>query len=265
MQLAGKTAVITGASRGIGRALARSLAGKGCRLLLAALEQEEVGRLALELSSAAGVTVTSHACDLVSDEGTRCFVDWIRSQDVPPDILVNNAGGGRFGRFGSLPWSDLERTVMLNAIIPTRLIYDLLPLLKRRPEAAIVNISSGSARLPYPGLAVYGACKGYLSSFSETLACELAGTRVHVLCIHPGFTRTHFMSTAGMDMPRLPRWLIGAPEAVAGRVVTMLERDRTWSYGDPATRVSSWLAGLLPHSVRTRIFRNLYWRLPDEA
>jgi short-subunit dehydrogenase len=234
-------------------------------LLLTALEQDEVTQLAGELTRATGTAVACHACDLVSEEGARSFIDWIRGQGVPPDILVNNAGGGRFGHFASFPWSDIERTLKLNAIVPTRLIYDLLPLLKGRPEAAIVNISSGSARLPYPGLAVYGACKGYLSSLSETLVCELAGTRVHVLCIHPGFTRTHFMSTAGMDMRKVPGWFIGAPEAVAGRVVRMLEHDRAWSYGDAATRLGSWIAGLLPHSVRTRIFRNLYWRLPDEA
>jgi short-subunit dehydrogenase len=264
MQLAGKTVVVTGASRGIGQAVARALARKGCRLLLTALEQEEVGRLAQELE-ASGIAVSFHAGDLASDEGMRSFVDWVRSRGDPPDVLVNNAGGGRFGRFASSPWSDIERTLILNALVPTRLIHELLPLLTRRPEAAILNISSAVARLPYPGLAAYGACKGYLSSLSESLACELSGTRVRILCVHPGFTRTHFMSSAGMDMSRVPDWFIRPPEAVAAHVIRILEQDRVWSYGDLATRLGTWLSNLIPHPAKNRIFRNLYWRLPDET
>jgi short-subunit dehydrogenase len=138
----------------------------------------------------------------------------------------------------------------------------LIPVLSTRPEAKIVNISSGISRLPYPGLAVYGAAKGFLSSFSESLACELTDTNVSVLCFHPGFTDTHFMSSAGMDMRRAPRVLVSTPETVAGRIVRAIEKDRCWAYSDLGGRLGALIAGWLPSTIRTGLFKNLFWRLP---
>lgn len=263
MRVAGKTVVITGASRGIGRALAGSFAELDCRLVLTALEREELGQLAQELEAKHGIPVLWKACDLIDETDRRSLIDWITN--ATPDILVNNAGAGRFARFASSAWGDIERTLILNAYAPTQLIHGLLPVLRTRPEAAIVNISSATARMPYPGLAVYGACKGYLSSLSETLACELADTGIHLLCIHPGFTMTHFMDTAGMDMRRIPGWFVHSPETVAARILKILEQNRAWSYSDPATRLGTWLSSLIPHPAKTRMFRNLFWRLPHET
>lgn len=265
MQLTGKTVVVTGASRGIGRALACALAELRCRLVLTALENDELGDLARGLESRHGTPVLSKACNLVDERARRALIDWLKSLDPAPDILVNNAGAGRFRSFASSDWGDVERTVILNALAPTQLIHGLLPVLAARPEAAIVNISSATARMPYPGLAVYGACKGYVSSLSESLACELAETRIHLLCVHPGFTMTRFMDTAGMDMRKIPGWFVHPPEAVAARIIKILEQDRAWSYSDPATRLGTWLSSLIPHPAKTRVFRNLFWRLPRET
>jgi short-subunit dehydrogenase len=264
MKLPGKTALITGASRGIGRALASALAESGCALLLTALGEEELHALATELASR-GASASWIAADLVDEQERESLIEWVRRHDRTPDILVNNAGCGHFGRFASSEWRDVERVFVLDAHTPTRLIHDLLPLLRSRPEAAIVNISSASARIPYPGLATYGACKAYLSSLSQTLACELDGTGIHVLCIHPGFTQTQFFSAAGMDMRRIPRWAINTPERVAGRVVRMIERNKTWGYADRATPVELAVAAMLPRRLKTKLFKNLFWTLPVGA
>jgi short-subunit dehydrogenase len=256
--------VITGASRGIGRSLALALGKSGCQLLLTALEKDQLASLAEELSVESGITVAHMAADLTDDSERRRFLDWIAAQKHPPDILINNAGAGYFGRFTSSRWSDIERTLILNIHVPTLLIRELLPTLRNRPQAKIVNISSGISRLPYPGLAVYGAAKGYLSSFSESLACELAGTDVSVLCFHPGFTGTHFMSTARMDMNRIPKFLIRTPEAVAERIVNAIKKDTTWTYSDFSSRLGVFLTGFLPRRIKIGLFKNLFWRLPDE-
>jgi short-subunit dehydrogenase len=262
MELAGKVAVITGASRGIGRALAFALAKSGCTLLLTALEEDELASLAKELVARHGTSVAFLSADLVDDKSRRCFLDWIGTREELPDILVNNAGAGHFGRFASSNWNDIEQTLILNIHVPTLLIQGLMPLLKTRPQAKIVNISSAVSRLPYPGLAVYGAAKGYLSSLSESLACELAGTNISVLCFHPGFTETHFLSSARMDMSRIPKSLINVPETVAARIVRAIEKDKTWGYSDLPTRLAVSVAGFLPPRIRTVLFRNLFWRLP---
>lgn len=256
--------IITGASRGIGRSLALALGRAGCELLLTSLEEDELSSLAEELTAKLGITVGWMAADLTDGSERQRFLEWIAEQKHPPDILINNAGAGYFGRFASSRWSDIERTLILNIHVPTLLIRELLPTLRNRPEAKIVNISSGISRLPYPGLAVYGAAKGYLSSFSESLACELAGTNISVLCFHPGFTDTHFMSTARMDMNRIPKSLIRTADAVAARIVKAIMKDSTWTYSDFSSRLGVFLAGFLPRRIKTGLFKNLFWRLPDE-
>ena len=264
MELAGKVIVITGASRGIGRALAIALAKSGCRLLLTALEEDELTSLNDDLTASFGVSVASMPADLVKDSDRRFILSWIQKQENPPDILINNAGSGRFGRFASSSWREIEQTLKLNIHVPTLLIRELIPVLSSRPQAKIVNISSAISRLPYPGLGVYGAAKGYLSSLSETLACELDGTSIGVLCFHPGFTETHFMSSAGMDMRKIPKLLIHKPEMVAARIVRAIENDVTWTYSDLGSRLGAFISALLPCGIRIKWFKNLFWRLPNE-
>ena len=123
------------------------------------------------------------------------------------------------GRVEDSEWSSIEKTIALNISALIHLTYELIPVLKKRPSAKIVNIGSGIARLPYPGLAIYGATKGFISSFSESLASELAGSSISVLCFHPGFTMTSFIGSAGMDLQKVPRILLHSPEEVATQIV----------------------------------------------
>ncbi len=261
MNLRGKTVVVTGASRGIGRALAFTLADRGCNLVLTALEAGELEDTA-EAVRSAGTRVTAHPADLLDAEARQRLMTWLRIQPEPPDILVNNAGGGAFRRFESSDLAAVQRTIDLNARAPTALAHGMLPILRTRPEGLIVFISSAIARLPYPGLAVYGASKAYLSSLAESLSCELARSGIGVLCFHPGFTATEFMASAGMDMRRVPRPLVAKPEAVAERIARAIERDETWAYANWLTRLGAAAGRALPARTRTRVFRNLFWRLP---
>lgn len=263
MQLSGKLAVVTGASRGIGRALAIELTKSGCGLLLTALEEDELATLSSELRSKFSVPVEAMTCDL-SDFGSRKnLISWILNSKDPPDILINNAGLGYFGRFEDSAWGRIEKTIAVNISALTHLTYELIPLLKKRPNAKIVNISSGMARLPYPGLAVYGATKGFVSSFSESLASELADTSISVLCFHPGFTMTPFIGSAGMDMNKIPKILIHTPEEIANQILKAIKKDKQWKYSDIVTRFSVAVGTLLPSRLKTSIFKELFWRLPD--
>ena len=263
VELSGKVAIITGASRGIGRALAKELARHNCNLLLTALERDELTSLSEELKTCP-VRVAFMAADLSDPERRRQLIDWVSQQKAPLDILVNNVGmGGDFGRFKAQALRNIEKTIAINLLPLVHLTYDLIPVLERRPCAKIVNISSGIARLPYPGLAVYGGTKGFVSSFSESLSCELAGTSIRVLCFHPGFTMTSFIGTSKMDLQKVPKKLIHTPEEVAAKLRQAIEKDKQWAYSDFATRLSARVGALLPSRLRTFIFRNAFWKLPD--
>ena len=263
MELSGKMAIVTGASRGIGQALAKNLVKHHCGLLLTALEEDELLSLYNELRTYP-VSVSAMAADLSDPESRKNLINWIIEQKEKPDILVNNAGmGGDFGRFEEQDLGNIEKTVSINISGIVHLTHELIPVLKRRPCAKIVNISSGIARLPYPGLTVYGATKAFISSFSESLSCELAGTSVDVLCFHPGFTRTSFIRTSRMDLGKIPRRLIHTPEDVASKLVQAIKKDKQWEYSDFATRFSARLGALLPSRLRTSILKDSFWRLPN--
>ena len=264
MELSGKLAIVTGASRGIGRALAKELTNCGCSLLLTALERDELNSLANELRTCP-VSFAAMAADLSEPASRQTLIRWILERKEVPDILVNNAGmGGNFGRFEDQNLSNIERTVALNISAFVHLTHELIPVLGRRPSAKIVNVSSGISRLPYPGLAVYGATKAFVSSFSESLSCELAGTSIDVLCFHPGFTMTSFISASGMDLGKIPPRFIHAPEEMAIRLVEAIRKDKQWAYSDFMTRSLAGVGTLLSSRLRTSFFKDLLWRLPDE-
>ncbi len=264
MELNNRVVVLTGASRGIGRALAHEFARAGCTLLLTALEEDELSSLEEELEGKYSVPVASMAANLTDKASREALIEWIRNREESLDVLVNNAGAGFFGRFELSEWESIEMTLALNIHGCTHLSHALIPRLKERPRAMIVNISSAIAWLPYPGLAVYGAAKGYLSSLSASLASELSDTSVGVLCFHPGMTMTHFFGSARMDMSRVPKRLITTPEKAAARIIRAIEDDRQWVYGDTITRFGVILGSLLPAGLKTKIFKNFFWRLPDE-
>ena len=263
MDLLNKLAIITGASRGIGRALTIELAKCGCNLLLTALEPDELNDLYNELQ-AFPIEAKIMAADLTDQTNRTNFLNWIKENEQPPDILVNNVGmGGKFGRFEDIDLCNIERIVSLNVSSLIHLTHELIPILHKRPRAKIVNISSGIARLPYPGLAVYGATKGFISSFSESLACELAESKIDVHCFYPGFTSTHFMESSRMDMRKIPDWMMHTPECVARRIVKALKKDYTWYYSDFATKFLLVIGSMIPHRLKTLIFKNLFWELPN--
>jgi len=263
MELSGKLAIITGASRGIGRALAKELLRQNCGLLLTALEEDELASFSNELGPAPP-SIATKAADLSDPKSRENFIKWILEQKEPPDILVNNAGmGGDFGRFEEVDLSSIEKTITLNISALVQLTHELIPILKKRPHAKVVNISSGIARLPYPGLAVYGATKAFVSSFSESLSCELVGTAVDVLCFHPGFTMTPFIRTSRMDLGKVSPRFLHSPEEVASRIVQAMKKDRQWDYSDVVTHLSAWFGGILPPRLKRSIFKDLFWRLPD--
>ncbi|MCB1649750.1 MAG: SDR family oxidoreductase [Pseudomonadales bacterium] len=225
MQLAGKTVLLTGASGGIGRCLALQLAQAGARLIL-------VGRglKTLEALCASLAPVDQPHRTLVADlrqQSEREALAVICS-DLQVDILINNAGAGEFNWLEDSSSEAITDLLELNLNVPIQLTRLLLPVLKTRPEAAVINIGSALGSIGYPGYSVYSASKFGLRGFSEALRRELADTAVQVMHLSPRATRTALNSNRVVAMNEAMGVAMDAPEYVARTLVERIREDR-WS------------------------------------
>jgi uncharacterized protein len=210
-----QTALITGASGGIGYELAKLFAADHYNLVLVARSAETLNQIAGELQTQYGVRVTVAPVDLGEPSAPKFLFDQLRRERINVDILVNNAGFGVFGEFAQMAESEILDQIQLNVMALTRLTkLFLAPMLERR-AGRIMNVASTAAFKPGPLMAVYYATKAYVLSFSEALANELRGSGVTVCCFCPGATHTGFAKRAGLESSRL--FKIGAMnvEAVA--------------------------------------------------
>lgn len=194
-----KTALVTGASSGIGLEFAKLLAREGHDLVLVARRREVLERLARELAVEHGVAVRVIAKDLAAPDSAEEILGELETERIAIDILVNNAGLGFHGRFWE---TDLDRqieTIRVNVEALTALTGRFLPGMVARGRGRIVNLASTAAFQPGPYMAVYYATKSYVLSFSEALAQELSDTGVTVTALCPGPTVTEFQAAAGME------------------------------------------------------------------
>lgn len=208
MQHAYRTALVTGASSGIGESFARLLAGRGADLVIVARRAELLDGLARELVERYRVAVEVVAADL-TDPAQRAEVEG-RLRADPVELLVNNAGYGAFGAFAELPLDDHLAQIELNVTALVRLTHAALPGMVERGRGGVLNVASMSGFAPSPGSATYGATKAYVASFSESLHAEVSGKGVHVTALCPGFTRTED------DVPANLLWLRRDDVARAG-------------------------------------------------
>lgn len=191
-------ALVTGASSGIGMALARELAGRGYDLVLLGRNAEGLAQLARELAGAHGTAARVLAGDLADPAAAYEARAALEREAIPISVLVNNAGFGVHGRFAE---TDLaQELALVNVQIHALLVLTKACLsgMLRRREGRILNVASVYSYAPVPLQSVYAACKAFLLSFSESLAAELEGTGVSVTVLCPGITATAFRTRAGM-------------------------------------------------------------------
>jgi hypothetical protein len=194
-----KTALITGASGGIGYALAKLFARDHHNLVLVARSGAKLTQVADELQRQFAVSVKTIALDLAADPAPQFLFDQLQREGIGVDILVNNAAYGKFGKFADIPLEENLGQIQLNIIALTHLTKLFLgPMLARR-SGKILNVASTAGFQPGPLMAVYYATKAYVISFSEALADELKGSGVTVTCLCPGATDTGFQGRAGTE------------------------------------------------------------------
>ena len=198
-----QTALITGASGGIGYELAKQFARDHYNLVLVARSSDKLNQVAAELQSHFGVTVKTVALDLAAAPAPKFLFHQLRREGIAVDVLVNNAGFGVFGEFASMPEEEILGQIHLNITALTQLTRLFLPGMLARCRGKIMNVASTAAFQPGPMMAVYYATKAYVLSFSEALANEVAGSGVVVSCFCPGATDTNFQKRANMENSRL--------------------------------------------------------------
>lgn len=190
-----QTALITGASAGIGRELASVFAGHGFDLVVVARREPELETLAASLRAGHGVDVSVVALDLAKASGPRTLFETVRRRKIGVDVLVNNAGVTAHGDFADISLDSHVRVIQLNISALTALTHLFLRPMVERGHGRVLNLASVSAFQPVPTIAVYAASKAYVLSFSEALAVELSGTGVTVTAFCPGFTETTMVHT----------------------------------------------------------------------
>ena len=182
--------LITGASAGIGRELARVFASKGYDLILAARSRDTIEALAKDFIATHGVGVKSVPVDLSVSGAAESIFRGLEQNDVPVDNLVNNAGVVFEGDFSRVSLDDHLRLLQINVVALTSLTRLFLPSMLQRRSGRILNVASMAAFMPFPRLAAYAAAKAYVLSLTEALSEELRGTGVTATALCPGFTDT---------------------------------------------------------------------------
>jgi short-subunit dehydrogenase len=208
------TALVTGATEGIGYELAKCFARDRHDLVLVARSKANLERVASEISASCGARVSAIVQDLSVQDGAHRLFDEVRRRQIAVDVLVNNAGVGTYGPFAQ---ADLERELAmmrLNMISLTVLTRLFLPEMLERRRGRILNVASTAAFQPGPLMAVYYATKAYVVSFTEALANELGGSGVSASVLCPGPTRSGFQERAGMGASKLFRlpWVMEASD-----------------------------------------------------
>jgi short-subunit dehydrogenase len=198
-----KTALITGASSGIGLEFAKVFASKKNNLILVARNEEKLKGLANELIAAHGVSVKVIPSDLSKMEEVQKVYDTCTKENIQVEYLVNNAGLGDYGFFAESDWSKTEKMIDLNVKSLTKMCRLFLTDMIQRKSGKILNVASTAAFQPGPTMAVYYATKSYVLLFSEAIYNELKGTGVHVTCVCPGATESGFQASARLEESKL--------------------------------------------------------------
>ena len=205
-----RTALITGASSGIGEAFADVFAAEGFDLAIVARREDRLQAVAEQLRKQYGVRVEVFAQDLATRDASARLCAALEARGITVDALVNNAGYGVPGSYTASPWQRHDDFLQVLVVAVAELTYRLLPGMIERGYGRIINVASLAGLVPAPaGHTLYGASKAFLIKFSEALSNEVRGHHVHVTALCPGFTLSEFHDVTGtrQKMKGMPQWV----------------------------------------------------------
>jgi short-subunit dehydrogenase len=256
-------ALVTGASSGIGAAIARELASRGYSIALVARREERLRSLATDLASEHGVAAEAIACDLGDPDERDRLADELRGRGRSVEVLVNNAGFGHQADFATSPRERMVEMVRLNVEAVVDLTSRFMGPMVERGRGTVINIASTAAFQPLPGSAVYAASKSFVLSFSEAIRTELRGSGVTVTAVCPGPVKTEFTEVAGVGgvEERTPGAVWMSAEDIARHAVDGAAKDRRVVVPGALNRASALAGQHSPRAVAlpliSRIWRNI--------
>jgi len=260
-----KVTLITGASGGIGEAIANRLADRKQNLLLVARNAKKLEEQCAELSRKHGIVAQYIAADLSKAESAVEIVKEVETRGMEVQQLINNAGIGSGGQFSTLSLQSELNLIQLNISSLVSLIHLFLPQMQQRKSGTIINISSMASFMPVPYMATYAASKAFVRSFTEAITQECKPYNIHVLLFAPGLTKTKFNASAGIDNERgvglgsdYESASTQTPEEVADELIKALDKHRNFAISGRKNRFGAKLLALLPNSVITRSIGNSY-------
>lgn len=241
-----KTALITGASSGIGLVFARQLAARGVALILTARSEDKLRAIAAELIQKYAINVTIIVQDLSATDAAVAIAAKLQALYLSPDILVNNAGFATYGAFESLSLDRQLDEIQINCLAPVALTYLLLPVMLARRSGVVINVASTAAMQPDPYMAIYGATKSFLLSFSDALWAETRDRGIRVLALCPGATDTAFFDVVNAEEASVGKRM--SAESVVSQALLAVDKERNYLI----TGCNNWLLGQLQRFVTRR-------------
>ncbi|NJP89162.1 SDR family oxidoreductase [Nonomuraea sp. FMUSA5-5] len=242
------TALITGATAGIGAAFARHLAAEAYSLVLVARDEQRLAKTADQLKLRYGVSVEVLPADLSTEDGLTRVESRLRDG---VDLLVNNAGFGNAGSFPDVPVANELRMLKVHCEAVLRLTLAVLPGMRERDRGAIVNVSSAGAF--FPSASTYSASKAWVVNFSESAASTLSRSRIRVMALCPGFVRTEFHQRASMDSSAIPWFLWLKADDVVRAAMRDLALGKRVSVPDVRYKVLLAIGRLVPRSLQNMV------------
>jgi short-subunit dehydrogenase len=253
MKIDGCTALITGASAGIGCEFARQLAGRAHSLILVARREQKLSELRDELRRQhPNLTVRIRKTDLADPAQLKELKAWLDYEKIDVDLLINNAGLGDLGPFATSDAIRNEQIMLVNMVALTSLTRHFLPQMIARKRGGILNVSSSAGFLPIPEFAIYAATKAYVTSFSEALRAELRGTGVTVCALCPGPVHTEFQEVAKRPGGRRedgPEFAHVSVEQVVRDALTGLEANRPLVIPGLPMKIGMFLVRITPMPI----------------
>ncbi len=255
------TAVVTGASSGMGVEMARELAGRGQNVTLVARREERLRKLAEELGREHGIRAEVVAADVSTDEGRKALIEAVRANGRDVEILVNNAGYGSAGRFQELDPEKEAQMVRTNCEAIIALCGEYVPQMVERGRGAVLNVASIAGFQPIPFQATYSASKAFVRTFTEALTADLHGTGVTATALCPGLVPTEFGATAGIDeggWDQFPGFIKTTPEQNARAAVEGMEKGKRIVLLGVFNRVSAASGHYTPRTALLGLMRRFY-------
>ncbi|MEU5435258.1 SDR family oxidoreductase [Streptomyces sp. NPDC020719] len=240
------TALITGATAGIGAAFARRLATDGHDLVLVARDGKRLRDQATELHDRHGVEAEVLVADLSTEDGITAVEARLAERRKPIDLLVNNAGFGNKGRYLDVPMADELKMLKVHIEAVLRLTSAATEGMRERGRGGVVNVASVAAFVPR---GTYGASKAWVVQFTQGAARDLAGSGVRLMALCPGFVRTEFHQRAGMGTDNIPNWLWLDADKLVSAALSDLARGKSLSIPDPRYKAMMGVVKLAPRGL----------------